>query len=188
MQLLKASLHTRINAWKMFKKHISVRAKMMFVYHLSKRGFGGKLNFNHDKGRLDIQVRCSNLRGLPAADMFSQVRTDQVDGTSRLKDVKSLSGGEKSYTTISLLLTLWDAVACPLRCLDEFDVFMDAANRKIAVDMMVRCYRWASTVSDPALQLDSARHANEVQYCFITPQDLGGVKCVAFQAFPLAVS
>jgi len=54
------------------------------------------------------------------------------------KDPKSLSGGEKSFSTICLLLSLWDSIGCPLRCLDEFDVFMDAVNRRISMKMMVR--------------------------------------------------
>lgn len=50
---------------------------------------------------------------------------------SKEKDPKSLSGGEKSFSTICLLLALWEAIGCPIRCLDEFDVFMDAVNRSV---------------------------------------------------------
>jgi hypothetical protein len=69
---------------------------------------------------------------------------------------KTLSGGEKSFSTICLLLSLWEAMGSPIRCLDELyaalfklfgqfpdnltfpsDVYMDSVNRSISVEMMV---------------------------------------------------
>ena len=45
-------------------------------------------------------------------------------------DVSLLSGGEKSYTQMCLICALWDMMEPPFRCLDEWDVFLDAVNRK----------------------------------------------------------
>jgi chromosome segregation ATPase len=71
------------------------------------------------------------------------------------KDPKALSGGEKSYATICLLLALWESMASPFRALDEFDVYMDAANRHLAMKLIV----------------DHARDsANSSQYILISPQ------------------
>jgi chromosome segregation ATPase len=71
-----------------------------------------------------------------------------------VRDTSTLSGGERSFTTLALLLALGEAVECPFRgklvyaslvpfsqelsfpcllVLDEFDVFMDAANRKVVL-------------------------------------------------------
>ncbi|KAI9617260.1 hypothetical protein H4Q26_013126 [Puccinia striiformis f. sp. tritici PST-130] len=144
LKVLKMALSLRKERWIQFRTHIAVRAKMKFVTHLSKRGYTGKLHFNHDSQRLEIQVNTS----------------EQESTQGKLKDPKALSGGEKSFSTISLLLTLWDAINCPIRCLDEFDVFMDEVNRRIAIRMMI----------------DSAREANEVQYVFITPNGLSVIK------------
>jgi chromosome segregation ATPase len=47
------------------------------------------------------------------------------------------SGGERSYTTLSLLLALGESLETPFRVMDEFDVFLDPVARKIALDTMV---------------------------------------------------
>lgn len=49
-----------------------------------------------------------------------------------------MSGGERSFTTVSLLLAMWELSPGPIRCLDEWDVFLDAANRGVAAQMLVR--------------------------------------------------
>ena len=54
-----------------------------------------------------------------------QVKVDVHSGLSQsTKNTKSLSGGERSYTTVCFIMSLWEAMEAPFRCLDEFDVFM----------------------------------------------------------------
>ena len=38
-----------------------------------------------------------------------------------VKDTRALSGGEKSFSTICLLLSLWESIGCPIRCLGGFN-------------------------------------------------------------------
>ena len=87
----------------------------------------------------------------------------QPDSTEKSGDgrqTKTLSGGEKSFSTVCLLLSLWDAMGSPIRCLDEFDVFMDSVNRDRSMNMIIA----------------AARRSVGRQFIFITPQSMNNVK------------
>ena len=71
-----------------------------------------------------------------------------------------MSGGERSFATACLLLSLWQAMSSPIRCLDEFDIFMDQVNRRVALQMI----------------MNEARATPHVQYIMITPQDMPDMK------------
>ena len=55
---------------------------------------------------------------------FCQVQPHSGKKGAELADVRSLSGGERSFTTVCFICSLWDTMESPFRCLDEFDVFM----------------------------------------------------------------
>ncbi|CAG8444247.1 9168_t:CDS:10 [Diversispora eburnea] len=139
---LKVALQSRMLKWRNFRTYISLRARSQFSFQLSKRGYAGKLAFDHKLKKLTLRVQ-----------------VDEQTNQCTDKDPKSLSGGEKSFSTICLLLALWEAMGCPIRCLDEFDVFMDAVNRRISMRMMI----------------ETAREADCTQYILITPQDASSV-------------
>jgi structural maintenance of chromosomes protein 6 len=71
----------------------------MFTTLLSMRGFQGRLILDHTKGELRVKVN--------------------PGGKGTRKDPKSLSGGEKSFAQICMLLAVWEAMGSPLRALDE---------------------------------------------------------------------
>jgi hypothetical protein len=50
---------------------------------------------------------------------------------------RSLSGGERTYSTICFLLALWFISSSPFRAVDEFDVFCDETTRKTAADHLI---------------------------------------------------
>ncbi|KAF8595961.1 P-loop containing nucleoside triphosphate hydrolase protein [Ceratobasidium sp. AG-I] len=136
---LRLAMGVRLDTWHAFRKHISLRTKQQFSYYLGQRGYRGSIEFDHSAHTLDLRVI-----------------TDESNPNAKDKDPKALSGGEKSFSTICLLMSLWEALGCPIRCLDEFDVFMDQVNRHIAMQTMV----------------STARASDKKQYIIITPLDV----------------
>ena len=120
LDLLKKSFIKRIEMYQRFQRYISARSRINFNYLLSERAFRGKLLIDHESRKLDVHVE-----------------PDETTKSSKGRATKTLSGGEKSFSSICLLLALWEAMGAPLRCLDEFDVFMDDVNRDVSTRMIV---------------------------------------------------
>lgn len=76
-----------------------------------------------------------------------------------VSNAKSLSGGERSYSTIAFLLSLWSCVNFPFYFLDEYDVFTDQVNRHYITKLL----------------LNEAEKKPTRQYTFLTPQDMSNV-------------
>lgn len=56
VQALKTSLKIRLNKWYDFRRHIAFRCKVVFQFHLSNRGYYGKVMFNHTDQTLQLKV------------------------------------------------------------------------------------------------------------------------------------
>ncbi|CAO1602674.1 Structural maintenance of chromosomes protein 6 [Xanthoria calcicola] len=112
------------------------------MWMLSERSFRGRLLANHKEKKLDLVVE-----------------PDPTKVAGKGREAKTLSGGEKSFATICLLLSLWDAMGAPVRCLDEFDVFMDSVNREVSMRKMI----------------EAARYSIGKQFVLITPGSMGSV-------------
>jgi chromosome segregation ATPase len=119
-QGLKKTLTLRLEKWRMFQRYISARSRANFIYLLSERGFRGKLLIDHANKKIAIKVE-----------------PDETRKSASGRETKTLSGGEKSFSSICLLLSIWEAMGSPLRCLDEYDVFMDNVNRAVSTTMLV---------------------------------------------------
>eukprot|EP00955_Chlamydomonas_euryale_P049643 354314-Chlamydomonas_euryale.AAC.23 len=81
-------------------------------------------------------------------------------GCTQITDLRQLSGGERSYVTVSFLLAVGKHTESPFRCMDEFDVFMDAVNRRTATETL----------------LEFANENRILQNVFLTPQDIQAVE------------
>uniref|UniRef100_A0AAQ5YVV6 Structural maintenance of chromosomes protein 6 n=1 Tax=Amphiprion ocellaris TaxID=80972 RepID=A0AAQ5YVV6_AMPOC len=119
----------RQNRYKVMRRSLSVRCKLYFSNFLIKMNYCGSMIFDHNNETLAISV---------------------CDGVS---DVRTLSGGERSFSTICFMLSLWEITESPFRCLDEFDVYMDMHNRSICLNLL--------------LELSERQHLR--QFIFITP-------------------
>ena len=124
------------------KKKLNKLKQYGFITFFLARGFEGDLNISHQKLAIVLTI-------IPHRDGGTPLREKQR------RDMKSLSGGEKSYSTIALLSALWEVCGSPFRILDEFDVFMDSVNRRLALEQI----------------LDYVEKKKEFQYIFLTPLD-----------------
>ena len=62
----------------------------------------------------------------------------QTGNDEKKRTVESLSGGEKSFSQIALLLSIWKVMNSRIRGLDEFDVYMDSVNRSISIKLLLK--------------------------------------------------
>ncbi|XP_071354182.1 structural maintenance of chromosomes protein 6 isoform X2 [Trachinotus anak] len=125
----------RQNRYKIMRRSLSVRCKLYFNNFLIKMNCCGSMIFDHNNETLSISVKPPG-------------REDDV-----VSDMRSLSGGERSFSTVCFMLSLWEITESPFRCLDEFDVYMDMHNRRISLDLL--------------LELSERQHLR--QFIFITP-------------------
>jgi chromosome segregation ATPase len=142
---LQQGVKTRQRLLKEASVHVQKEVSHRFNTYLGKKGNAGKITVDYNKGLLVLDVKMAG-------------------SGSTVKDTRSLSGGERSYSTLALTLSLGEAIESPFRAMDEFDVFMDAVNRKVSMDNLIEFAR-------DDLNCDK-------QFLFITPQDISAV-CAA---------
>lgn len=95
----------------------------------------------------------------------------QGDSSGIYTTTKSLSGGERSYSTVAFIIALWQICPSPFRLLDEVDVFMDMVTRKISIDTLILF----------------ATERSSKQFIFLSPlgmQQLENPECVVVNHMP----
>ena len=139
---LKQDAQERWNRLKRIRQYICRRSNNEFDNILQAKGSAGKLDFEHKEKTLGLTYQ-----------------KDNADDANIINNITSLSGGERSFSTLAMLISLGATIECPFRVMDEFDVFMDQVSRKVAMRELV----------------DMAKRMESRQFIFITPQDLSSL-------------
>mmetsp|Transcript_10543 Transcript_10543/g.32464 ORF Transcript_10543/g.32464 Transcript_10543/m.32464 type:complete len:1185 (-) Transcript_10543:68-3622(-) len=139
---LRADAKKRYSRLTRIRGHICRSSNRTFDDILNKKGSAGQLTFDHDEKLLGMTYQ-----------------KDNQDESSQIENIQSLSGGERSFSTLAMLIALGATIECPFRVMDEFDVFMDQVSRKVAMRELV----------------DMAKEMKDRQFIFITPQDLSSL-------------
>uniref|UniRef100_A0AAX7TFN8 Structural maintenance of chromosomes protein 6 n=1 Tax=Astatotilapia calliptera TaxID=8154 RepID=A0AAX7TFN8_ASTCA len=138
---LDSVMNQRLQAYAELRRFLSARCKYYFDSMLAQRGYSGSMIFDHKNETLSISVQPG--------------QGNKAD----LSDMRLLSGGERSFSTVCFVLSLWAITEAPFRCLDEFDVYMDMVNRRISMDMMLKV----------------AASQRYRQFIFLTPQNMSSL-------------
>lgn len=139
LERLQESIKVRLLNYGNNSKDTCFTAALDFMSSLKLRKLTGKLIFVKDKRCLEIYV--------------------STPGDASERSVDTLSGGEKSYSQMALLLATWKPMRSRIIALDEFDVYMDQVNRKVGTGLIVNKLK------------DNTR----TQTIIITPQDIGKI-------------
>ena len=152
LKFLRKQIKLRVQGFDKLQEHMIIRLTEGFVRFTEMVGFCGNLVIKPQTEEIFIFVKKYGANTREEARLA--VEKMMAEG---LKDnVGSLSGGERSISTVMLLMALWKTIPSPIRCIDEFDVFMDPHHKQMATMGL----------------LTYAENEPKVQLCFLTPTGL----------------
>ena len=179
---LAEDIRSRRKRWIEFRGHIVTLTNNSFDEMLNKKGSSGSLEFDHEVGTLDLVVQ-----------------KDNANEMSQTNDVKALSGGERSFTTLALLLALGENLETPFRVMGKYLDYLCSYGAIPQVilslfpdQLMPTPNTHTSTCAiedefdvflDPVARkialdnlVSAAKGLEHRQFIFITPQDLSNLK------------
>ncbi|CAG9858163.1 unnamed protein product [Phyllotreta striolata] len=137
VNVLSEGLSRRSKHYKLTENFFTMFMKISFKKILESRQFKGDLE-------IDLKGKKIGLTVIPQ------------HGSQGHSNTSNLSGGERSFSTVSFLYALWQCTDLPFYFLDEFDVYMDKLNRAKIIDIL----------------LHHAKSRPYLQFVFLTPQDV----------------
>ncbi|KAB0804136.1 hypothetical protein PPYR_01106 [Photinus pyralis] len=140
VQLLKAAVENCLTCYSQTEDYFVTFIQHAFEEVLQLRQFQGSLKINMGEKKLELVV-------IPQ------------QGSQGHTTTSNLSGGERSFSTVAFLYSLWQCMDFPFYFLDEFDVFMDKVNRTKVMEIL----------------LYHAKKHKDMQFVFLTPQDISFV-------------
>jgi len=154
-ETMRASLNLRVEKQKKFQKDTAKKTSGWFSSYMKTRGHKGKINTNFKNQTLDFDV---TMKGSQESAKKNKDGEPPSKKQKTKTDTKTLSGGERAFTTVAFLMALGEAMECPFRGMDEFDCFMDAANRNVSIDQLITF----------------AKDQGHRQFLFLTPLSVTG--------------
>eukprot|EP01083_Nonionella_stella_P261358 889995_1 len=136
------SKEQREKEWVRFRSILQRSCGVSFQHYMSKQGHTGTLQFNDQAETINILVRISNR------------------GHGDTRDLKSLSGGERSFVTLAFVMALSESISTPFQCIDEYNIYMDAVNMSISTRLL----------------LQFVEVHKDRQFIFLSPLDVSDVK------------
>jgi len=144
------ALSNRRKHFENMKEQVRVDLSREFRLIMRQQGHEGRLDVDFENQGLDMKVRMASH-----------------DGATQVVNSKTLSGGERSFTQVALIMALQKFSGSPMCIYDEFDVFMDSVNRGNSIKILLRAA--LGKENDP-----TAKPA-ERQFIFITPNDVSPI-------------
>ncbi|GMS84524.1 hypothetical protein PENTCL1PPCAC_6699, partial [Pristionchus entomophagus] len=162
-KLLELQKQDREEKFPIIRQAVTMRLKNSFYKLMNMRNFRGILRVKNGEKVIEITVEKNGetrererMRGYEDSD-YDDEEEEEEEERNPTQDLKGLSGGERSYTTACFIMSLWEIMEAPFRCMDEFDVFMDMVNRKVVMELLVK--------------LATEQFAHN-QFIFFTPQGI----------------
>ncbi|KAG5676489.1 hypothetical protein PVAND_006320 [Polypedilum vanderplanki] len=127
------------------RQYMTLRVKHKFHQLISLRNYTADIDIDHKEQILKLSV-------IP--------QDSEIEGA--VSSTKSLSGGERSYSTVAFLISLWNCVDHPFYFLDEYDVFSDEYNRHIMTQLL----------------LNEADRSKDKQFGFLASQEFSNIVAI----------